>query len=365
MDNNGADIPVAARGTDSSPLVARIISYHDNNKVEAHAFAYFASSPGLSRLKWAGKYLPPAIEQLTGIELDNFTPGSATYRMPISDWLQWEEGTVPEGVLGILADTAHTGAVLSTAEPAFAFLTAELSVQFCGRIRTSAARLEASGTVLSADGGHVLSRVDISDSLGNLVGVSTARSSFLPLPNTLPEPPDHSMLSGLNDVESVLQPFRLQAEGQGLPTPVTAGRSGQEFLRSAVSGQCQEPPLQSFIGIGPIAVGEGTCAFGVNANPWLCSHSGSVQGGMVSLIAERAAWGAVLTGLAPGESCRTLDLKVNYFHQMVQGSGTLRAIGEVIHNSRRIAVASVRVEGEDGRLRAYGTATVGVTRARA
>src|SRR5260370_4614970 len=244
MDHKGADIPVATRGTDGSPLVARIISYHDNNKVEAHALAYLVSSSGLSRLRWARKYPLPPIEQLTGIELDNFTFGSATYCMPISDWLQWEECTVPEGVRGILADAAHTGAVLSTADPATGFLTAELSVQFCGRIHTSAARLEAFGTVLSADGGHALSRVDISDSLGNLVGVSTARSSFLPLPNSLPEPADHSMLSGLNDVDAITQPVRLQAEGQGLPTPVTAERSGQEFLQSDVNGQCQVPPLQ-------------------------------------------------------------------------------------------------------------------------
>jgi len=365
VDNREANIPAAGRETNGSPLVARIISYHLNNKVDAHALAYLVSSPGLSRLRWARKYLPSAIEQLTGIELNNFTFGSATYHMPISDWLQWEECTVPEGVLGILADAAHTGAVLSTAEPATGFLTAELSVQFCGVIHTSAAKLEARGTVLSADSGHVLSRVDISDSLGNLIGVSTARSSFLPLPDSLPEPPDHSMLDGLNDVESVLQPFQLQAEGQALPMPVTAGHSGQEFLQSAVNGQRQEPPLQSFIGIGPVAVGEGTCVFGINANPWLCSHSGSVQGGMVGLVMERAAWGAVLTGLATGESCRTLDMKVNYFHQMVQGSGTLRAIGEVIHKSRRIAVASVRVVGEDDRPLAYGTATVGVTRVRA
>ncbi len=363
MDRAEAEIPGVPPGAQASSLIARVPSPHDNARVDPKALAYLVGSPGLSRLRWAHKYALPPVERLTGINLNDFASGSAGYSMPVSGWLEWEEGAVPEGVLAILADSAHTGAVLSTAGPATGFLTAELSVQFCERVHVGAGRLEAYGKVLSADGEHMLSQVEISDSKGNLACVSTARSSLLPLPSSLRESPDHTVLSRLEDAEAGLQPFRFQVEGQGLPAPATASNSGREFLQSIAGGGTRRPPLKHFIGITPLAAGEGTCTFAVAADPWLCSHSGGIQGGVTGLVMERAAWGAVLAGLAAGESCRTLDIKVNYFHQMTQGSGILKAVGEVIHRSRRISVASVRAEDEDGRSLARAMATVGVTRA--
>jgi uncharacterized protein (TIGR00369 family) len=363
MDGRETDVQVV-RQTRGLSLIARIPQPHENTRVDPRAFALLVGSTGLSRLRWAGKYVLPPVERLTGIVLDDFASGSATYSMPVSGWLRWEDGVVPEGVLAVIADSAHTGAVLSAADPATGFLTAGLSLEFASRIPAGADRIIARGKILSAHGAHVLSQVEISDSDGNLACISTARSSLLPLPSSLSEPPDQPTLAGLEDAEADLAPFRLEVEGQGLTPPGTT-QSGLEFLQALAAGQYAEPPLKRLTGLALLSADEGSCTFGVDANPWLCSFSGSIQGGMTGLVIERAAWGAILSGRPAGESCRTLDLKINYFHQMVQGSGTLRAIGEVLHRSRRLAVASVRVEDEEGRSLACATATVAVTRAAA
>jgi uncharacterized protein (TIGR00369 family) len=365
MEHIEKDAPAASCAGQDPPLIARIPSPHTGVTVDPEALEALVASAGLSRLRYGRKYVLPPVERLAGIELSSFAPGMAAYSMPASAWLQWEEGIVADGVLALLADAAHTGAVLSTAGPATGFLTAELSLMFCEPVLTGAGVLRARGKAVSAAGEHVLSTVEITGPDGRLACLSTARSSFLPLPSSLPGPPGDAVLAELADTAAPPGPFQLPAEGRGMPVPVTAAGTGAECLRSWMDGAAASLPLRCFTGIAPLAAGDGQCTFAVPANAWLCSHAGSLQGGVVSLAAERAAWGAVLAGLRLGESCRVLDVKVNYFHQMAEGPGMLRVTAGVVHQSKRIAVVSMRAEDDGERPLAAATATVALTRPRA
>jgi uncharacterized protein (TIGR00369 family) len=322
----------------------------------------FVGLPGLDRLRWADKFGLPPVEQLIGLELDDFASGTATYAMPAGKWLEWQVGVIPDGVLFILADSAHAGAVLSVTGIAQGFVTAYCSLDSGEPVRADGTRIMAEAKVLSADPDHVLSEVLIRASTGELLGASIARSSLLALAETPPEPTQPAALAELTDARIGLRPSQLAVEGAGLPVPLTAGRRGLDAVLAMVAGQDPLAPLQCLTGIEPIAAEPDQCTVAIHANEWLGSAAGSVQGGVLGLIAERAAWGAVLTRLAPGQSCRMLSTRINYLHRAPLDNAAIRAEGRIIHASRRVATVSVEITNPNGYTFAHATATVGISR---
>jgi uncharacterized protein (TIGR00369 family) len=315
---------------------------------------------GLEQLRHgiAGKSTPPPVDRLIGLRLDTADPGAATSSIPASDWLEWQDGVAPEGVATIPADSAHALAVYTTVGPGMAFLTVEFSLSFCAAIQTDGGRLKIDGRVLHSEDSSVLSEVVIRREAGHLVAHGTSLSWVFPLLDPAPLPPKDPY--ALDDARVGLEPHTISTRGTGFSSAEFSGITGLQMLERYTSGLFADLPIYHFLGIRPVSVDADMYGFSLTSDPWLCSSIGSIQGGVIAFLAERAAWAAVTRSLPRGASCRTKDIKVNYFRRLPPDGQQITAVGEVGWRGRNFAAVSVRVWVGADRLVASAVATIRV-----
>ena len=80
-----------------------------------------------------------------------------------------------------------------------------------------------------------------------------------------------------------------------------------------------------------------------------------VHGGLISTLLDTAMGGACWTTLADDESFLTADLRVEFMRSA--RPGTLRATGQVVRRTKRVAFCAAELFDEDGRLVAAGRCT--------
>ena len=138
--------------------------------------------PGLeiARRHIAGELPPPAVHRLTGIEPTEVGEGTATVRMPATEWLQSPARRLQGGTIVMLADTAMMIAVLTTAPAGTAIAALDLKANFLrpvpgdGRDLTARAVVEHTGRTLA------ISRTRIENADGKPVMLATGTAMYLP-----------------------------------------------------------------------------------------------------------------------------------------------------------------------------------------
>lgn len=113
--------------------------------------------------------------------------------------------------------------------------------------------------------------------------------------------------------------------------------------------------LARMLGIRPVSMGDGRARFALTVCPDHMNPNGVVHGGVVGSLADTAMGGALFSALEPGQSCTTLEMKINYLAPIT--SGELVAEASVVTRTRRIGVLEARVRGDDDRLVAVATGT--------
>ncbi|HLF56908.1 MAG TPA: PaaI family thioesterase [Thermoanaerobaculia bacterium] len=139
-----------------------------------------------------------------------------------------------------------------------------------------------------------------------------------------------------------------------------AGRrlSGLEFLRAMAAGEIPPPPLGVLLGFELDEVEPGRVVFGLQPGEHHYNPNGVVHGGVAATLLDTVTGCAVMTLLPYGETCATLELKVNYIRSLSAGSPRLRCEGTVLHRGRRSAVAEGKLLLPDDKLVAHATATL-------
>jgi len=92
--------------------------------------------------------------------------------------------------------------------------------------------------------------------------------------------------------------------------------------------------------------------------PVTTSHTnpmGTVQGGVISAMADAAMGWAYMTTLGEGESYTTLEMKINFLRPVWQG--TLSARGRVRRAGRAVALIECDVVDEEEKSVAYAVST--------
>lgn len=84
---------------------------------------------------------------------------------------------------------------------------------------------------------------------------------------------------------------------------------------------------------------------------------GAVHGGFAMTLLDSAMTCAVMSVLAAGELCTTVETKVSFVRPVLASTGRLRAQAHVIHAGSRVATAEGRLTDAAGRLYAHGTST--------
>lgn len=292
-----------------------------------HPDARLATRPGIEQLAAMieGTTPLPPLSRLTGMRLVEFRPGAATFTMPLSGWLTGADGTIPLGPLTIPADAAMACAIITSLPEGISLTTSELSLRQV-RPAPPGGNLVARARMLEPGPPVALAEVTLTDGDGTLIAHGGSLCVTVPAltapraPGDVRDAPD----PGLSD-----QPDPWE---RPLPVPADAGRSAPA-------------PLSLLTGLRPLGAARGEATFALPATRWLCAPPpGRVQGGAVATLAD-----AAVTAAMSGERFVPVELKLNYLRPLASDDREARAHGRLIHEGRRIAVASAEVVDADGR----------------
>ena len=136
------------------------------------------------------------------------------------------------------------------------------------------------------------------------------------------------------------------------------GMSGLEFLSAMRDGEIPPPPVAALVGMEIDAVERGRVVFAFRPAEFHFNPNGVVHGGIAALVCDTACGCAVTTELPVGDTCATLEIKVNYIRPVGPGAPRLTCEGSILHLGRRSAVAEARLTDPEGRLIAHATSTL-------
>src|SRR5437016_4192024 len=87
--------------------------------------------PGIEQLgeMLSGRTPQPPISRLTGMRLVGVESGSATFELPLTDWLRSPQGAISIGPLVMPADAAMACAIQTLLPPRTPFSTSELTLR--------------------------------------------------------------------------------------------------------------------------------------------------------------------------------------------------------------------------------------------
>jgi len=125
-----------------------------------------------------------------------------------------------------------------------------------------------------------------------------------------------------------------------------------ERLRDAAE---EESGLMALIGLRSTSKQDGECVMECQASAHLLNPYGLLHGGVLFAALDTAMGGAVTSVLAEGETCATVEAKINYLAPVTEGK--IVATGKVVQKGRSLAVAEARAVSENGRLLAVMTGT--------
>ncbi len=143
-----------------------------------------------------------------------------------------------------------------------------------------------------------------------------------------------------------------------------AGRSmsGIHFLRAIRDDRLPAPPIAELLGFKLVEVELGHAVFEVLPGEQHYNPIGVVHGGLAMTLLDSAMGCAVQTQMPAGGGYTTLEAKTNLVRAITAKTGTLRAIGKVVHLGSRVATAEGRLVDPAGKLYAHATTTCIVLR---
>ena len=105
--------------------------------------------------------------------------------------------------------------------------------------------------------------------------------------------------------------------------------------------------LMATIGLSSKQKDDGRSTMEVTAAPHLMNPHGVLHGAVLFAAMDTAMGGALTSLLADGETCATVEAKINYLAPVVRGCLTAEAT--IVHKGGRVAVVEARATTEDGR----------------
>jgi uncharacterized protein (TIGR00369 family) len=312
-------------------------------------------SAGIDQLRamLAGRSPRPPIGRLTGIRLAEVGAGSACFSIPASRWLLCPQGVIANGVLAVLADAPLGCAVQSALPPATPFATSELSLRLVQPAHPGGT-FTARGRLVHAKRSLGLSEVFVHDQDGRLLAHGSSLCFVQPsVEGQLHEGDGQPRVLGA-DAEGP-DPYERPPLGEPLPQEVWDRLDGREVLDAQLSGELPLPPVGHLFGARLTDVGERAATFVMPATEWLCSPLGTVQGGVIAMLADTSLACAIQTTVPAKAALAMVDLKVNFLRPTRPDGSELVCRGRVTHRGRTIAVAGAEVRNADGKPVAIAT----------
>jgi uncharacterized protein (TIGR00369 family) len=128
-----------------------------------------------------------------------------------------------------------------------------------------------------------------------------------------------------------------------------------ERFRAIIEGRIPPPPVAELVGMRLAAMERGRATFELDAEHRHSSPLGTLQGGVLCVLADAAMGAAYVSLLEDEESFATLELKMNYLKPV--WTGLVVAEAEVIKAGRTVGLVECRITDGGGSLVAHSTST--------
>ncbi|HSW35961.1 MAG TPA: PaaI family thioesterase [Candidatus Limnocylindrales bacterium] len=125
-------------------------------------------------------------------------------------------------------------------------------------------------------------------------------------------------------------------------------------------GSLKVSPYWELLGMKIVCQEEGFARLEMPVKNELKQAYGVVHGGAIASLIDSSIAVAIISGLAPGESATTVEIKVNYLAPVVEGK--LFAEAKIARKGRTIVVGIIEVTDATGALVAIGTSTYMILR---
>jgi uncharacterized protein (TIGR00369 family) len=313
-------------------------------------------SAGIDQLRAnvEGRFPRPPLSHLTGIRAVEAGVGSACFSMPASRWLLSPQGVIANGVIAVLADASLGCAVQTALPPATPHTTSELSLRLVQPAHAGGI-FTARGRLVHAKRSLGLSEVFVQDGRGRLLAHGSSLCFIRPTMDADPGALDDEPRTLAGTADESPDPHERPVAGTALAQDVWDRMSGREVLDAQLAGSLPAPPVGHLFGVRPVAVDDGAATIALPATEWLCSPLGTVQGGVIAMLADTALACAIQTTVPAGAALAMIDLKVNYLRPVRPDDRELVGTGKLAHRGQTIAVATAEVTNEDGKQVALAT----------
>jgi acyl-coenzyme A thioesterase PaaI-like protein len=225
--------------------------------------------------------------------------------MGVPVWLRDGDGSVSPAALLILADSTLAAAVATTLAADRVPVTRRFSLELVGHAPVRATELVASARVVHTDDRQATVRGDVRAG-GTLIAVASMRTAIVP------------------------------------------DRSGPDARPSAAADRPDQPPsLATAWPLEPVAgrSDEVSVVLWTPAPPWQANSIGTLHGGAVAAIGERAVAAVLAT---PAVRPVLGDVVVDYLRPLPADGSAVEVRITVAHRSERVAVAHARLSAADG-----------------
>lgn len=115
-------------------------------------------------------------------------------------------------------------------------------------------------------------------------------------------------------------------------------------------------PLGDALGITSELQEGGRCRMRLQVDPAWHNPHGVLHGGAVYTLIDYSMGGAVMSGLAEGQHCTTIEVKVSYLSPVREGTLTVET--SVVKQGRNVAFVESKVTDDSGRLVATGSGSM-------
>ncbi|NKQ26685.1 PaaI family thioesterase [Streptomyces galbus] len=133
--------------------------------------------------------------------------------------------------------------------------------------------------------------------------------------------------------------------------------TGLDFLRDVLAGRLPAPPISATLGFTLEEVEPGRAVFAMEPGEEHYNPIGSVHGGVYATLLDSAAGCAVQSVLPAGTGYTSLDLTLKFLRPITVDTGKVRAVGTVLNQGRRTALAQAQLFDTTDRLLAHATSS--------
>jgi len=269
------------------------------------------------------------LRELAGLRYLEHGPGRLDEAMDVPPWLRDADGGVSAAALLILADSTLAAAAGTSIGPDRVPVTRRFHFELLARPPVHAGCVVASARVVQADDAQATTRGDLRAD-GGLVAIASMRTAIVADTGRRPAPPAELVpegSAGRDDGPSTGDAWPL--------APVAAHGDG----RDGRDGRDAETVVR-------------TPARARHAN-----SIGTLHGGVVAAIGERAVQAALAPTLGPATRAVLGDLVVDYLRPVPADDQAVEVRVEVRHRTERFAVAHATITRADGATAALVRAT--------